>query len=130
MLTCAKVFIDRCVEARVGIPNYGKLRKHHGGVLSVGGVLIPQVRATFLIKGVGATQHSIGVYRYKGKVIFCAWGLRHQKHCSYHAVRHENGLWLNTQNGCPKIQLLKNKKLIVGIIISAESYRRKLLFHA
>ena len=89
---------------------------------------VRQIAASFFVKGKGRNQQSLGIFKYGNETIFCAWGPRRQSHCSYYAVRREDGRWLEPQKGCPQVQLIKRGRKIIGIKISAQDYERKILF--
>ena len=110
------------------IPNSREWEKHSKKMLVEEGTPVRQITAHFFVKGEGHNQQSLGIFKYRNKAIFCAWGPHRQAHCSYHAVRREDGKWLKPQEGCPKIQLIKEGREVVGIKISAQDYEREILF--
>ena len=110
------------------IPTIRYWQKHHTRELKVGDISVPEIKGTFYVKGKGKTQESIGVYRYGRKIIYCAWGFRHDKHCRFHAVKKENGKWTTPHEGCPGAEIIKHQNRVVGLKISTLNYKRNLFF--
>jgi hypothetical protein len=81
------------------------------------GMKTSNIHADFFEKDEAGQIISVGLFSYKGKELFCAWGYKDEEHCSMHAVITPDGTWSQPQQGCPIKTALIEKENLVGLLV-------------
>ncbi|NUR73791.1 MAG: hypothetical protein HOU81_23505 [Hamadaea sp.] len=69
--------------------------------VSVEGVPVPGLHATYFSRPDSGRVATVGVYRFTGVEVFMAWGYADEAHCRWTAYRQPDGSWTEPRSGCP-----------------------------
>jgi hypothetical protein len=99
------------------VPGLEEFRAHKviDGI-EVGGHELP-LRGAFYRRDRAGVLESVGVYSYRGRELFAAWGEVGRAACSFNAVRRGEHDWSPTRRGCPVIHPIAGGAAVVGFTI-------------
>jgi hypothetical protein len=109
------------IEEAVRLPDLSGYRLHRVAVdAEFESVAVPGLRAEFFRRtGPDGRVASVGRYRHGGRELLMAWGFVDEEHCRYSAVRGTDGIWGPPMPGCPRVSILREGAIVVGLEVQA-----------
>lgn len=79
---------------------------------------IPNLQQKVYQRPLNGEVVSIGVFSYRGRPAYIAWGLKSETHCGFHAPLSAENKILETRPGCPDVKPKKNRVgKVIGFIL-------------